>query len=43
MNLSRLAHETLPPTLPNNRFTRITPPVGQGELSPKNQKNGQQS
>ena len=41
MNRSRLAHETPPPTPPFNDFTRITPLVGEGELSPESQKNGQ--
>ena len=40
MSPPRLAHETLPPTPPINNFTRITPPVGMGALSSKNQKIG---
>lgn len=30
MNPPRLAHETPPPTLPINDFTRFTPPLGVG-------------
>lgn len=40
MNPPRLAHETLPPTPTINDFTRFTPPVGEGELSPENRKMG---
>lgn len=43
MSPLRLAHETLPPTPPINNFTRITPSVGIGELSPENRKNGLRS
>ena len=34
----RLAHETLPPTPAIHSFSRFTPPVGEGQPSPKNQK-----